>query len=69
MLSCPAHDIFLGSIDTTGNNKTKAYIVTELKKFIEDVGPRFMTQICIDNATNILGAMDDIVTTYPYISK
>jgi hypothetical protein len=40
-----------------------------LKKFIEDVGPRFVTQICTDNATNMLGAMDDIVTTYPHISK
>jgi hypothetical protein len=69
MLSCPAGDIFLGSIDTTGNKKTKAYIATELKKFIEDVGPRFVTQICIENATNMLGAMDDIVSTYPHISK
>jgi hypothetical protein len=69
MLSCPAGDIFLGSIDTTGNKKTKAYIAIELKKFIEDVGPRFVTQICTDNATNMLGAMDDIVTTYPHISK
>jgi hypothetical protein len=69
MLSCPAGDIFLGSIDTTGNKKTKAFVATELKKFIEDVGPRFVTQICTDNATNMLGAMDDIVTTYPHISK
>jgi hypothetical protein len=28
-----------------------------------------MTQICIDYATNMLGAMDDIVTTYPYVFK
>jgi hypothetical protein len=69
MLSCPVGDIFLVSINTTGNKKTKAYIATELKKFIEDVGPRFVTQICIDNATNMLGTMDDIVTTYPHISK
>jgi hypothetical protein len=69
MLSCPTGDIFLGSIDTTGNKNTKAYIATELKKFIEDVGPRFVTQICTDNATNMLGAMDDIVTTYPHIFK
>jgi pyruvate-formate lyase len=69
MLSCPAGNIFLGSIDTTGNKKTKAYIATELKKFIEDVGPRFVTQICTDNAMNMLEAMDDIVTTYPHISK
>jgi hypothetical protein len=69
MLSCPAGDIFLGSIDTTGNKKTKAYIATELKKFIDAVGPRFVTQICTDNATNMLGAMDDIVATYPHIFK
>jgi hypothetical protein len=69
MLLCLAGDIFLGSIDTTGNKKTKAYIAIELKKFIKDVGPRFVTQICTDNATNMLGAMDDIVTTYPHISK
>jgi hypothetical protein len=69
MLSCPTGDIFLGSIDMTGNKKMKAYIATELKKFIEDVGLRFVTQICTDNATNMLGAMDDIVTTYSHISK
>jgi hypothetical protein len=69
MLSCPMGDIFLGSIDTTGNKKTKAYIATELKKFIDAVGPRFVTQICTDNATNMLGAMDDIVATYPHIFK
>ena len=26
MLSCPAGDIFLGSVDTSGNKKTKEYI-------------------------------------------
>jgi hypothetical protein len=28
MLSCPIGDIYLGSIDTTGNKKMKAYIAT-----------------------------------------
>ena len=69
MLSCPVGDIFLGSIDMIRNKKTKAYIAKEFKKFIEDVGPRFVTQICTYNATNMLGAMDDIVTTYLHISK
>ena len=35
MLSCPAGDIFLGSVDTSGNKKIKEYIAGELKKFIE----------------------------------
>jgi hypothetical protein len=69
MLSCPVDDLFLGSIDTIVNKKTKAYIATELKKFIDDVGPRLVTQICTDNATNMLGAMDNIVMTYPHIFK
>jgi hypothetical protein len=69
ILLCPTGDIFLGSVDTTGNKKTKAYLAMELKKFIEDVGPRLETQICTDSAMNMLGAMDDIVTTYPHIFK
>ena len=69
MLLCPMGDIFLGSIDTIGNKKTKVYIATELKKFIDAVGLRFMTQICTNNATNMLGAMDDIVASYPHIFK
>ena len=69
MLSCPMGDIFLGSVDMTGNKKMKAYIAIELKKFIEDIGPRFVIQICTVNAINMLGAMDDIVMTYPHISK
>jgi hypothetical protein len=59
----------LGSIDMSGNKKTKAYITMELKKFIDDVGPRLVTQICTDNATNMLGAMDNIVMIYPHIFK
>jgi hypothetical protein len=43
MLLCLAGDIFLGSIDTVGNKKTKAYIAMELKKFIDEVGPSFVT--------------------------
>jgi hypothetical protein len=69
MLSCLAVEIFLDTTDLTRNKKTKAYIATELKKFIDAVGPRFGTQICTNNATNTLGAMDDIVATYPHIFK
>ena len=35
ILSYPARDIFLGSVDTSENKKTKEYIAGELKKFIE----------------------------------
>ena len=69
MLSCPAGDIFLGSIDTSGNKKTKEYIAGELKKFIEQIGPMRVSQICTDNAANMLGAVDKVIETYLHIYK
>ncbi len=69
MVCCPAGDVFLGSIDTTGNKKTKTYIAGELKTYIEKVGPKLVTQVCTDNASNMLGAMDDVVRSYPWIYK
>ncbi len=69
MMSCPTSDVFLGSIDTTGENKTILYIADKMKTFIEKVGSQYVTQICTNNASNMLGAMDDIVPTYPHIFK
>ncbi len=69
MLCCPAGDIFLGSVDTSGNKKTRQYIAGELKKYIDQVGPHLVTQVCTDNAANMLGAMDDIVNAYPHMTK
>ena len=58
MLVCPVGDIFVGSIDTTGNKKDKGYIAEKLKEYIEAVGPHNVVQICSDNASAMLGAMD-----------
>ena len=69
MLSCLADDIFLSSVDTSRNKKTKEYIAEELKKFIEQIGPMKMSQICTDNAANMLGVVDKIIETYPHIYK
>jgi hypothetical protein len=69
MMSCPIGDVFLGSIDTTGENKTMLYIVDEMKTFIEKVVSQYVTQICTDNGSNMLGAMDDIVATYLHVFK
>ena len=69
MLSCPTGDIFLGSVDTSGNKKTKEYIARELKKFIKQIGPMKVSQICTDNAANMLEAVDKVIETYPHIYK
>ena len=68
-LTNTALDVFISSIDTTGNKKTKKYIVRKLKKYIEAVGPNNVTQICSNNASTILGALDDLVATYPHLYK
>lgn len=67
MLVCPMGDVFLGSIDTTGSKKCKTYIADTLKTFIEKVGPLNVVQVCTDNATNMLGAMERINEAYPHI--
>ena len=69
MLSCPVGDIFLGSIDTTGNKKDKTYIAGKLKQYIEAVGPQNVVQVCSDNASAMLGALDQVVDEYPHIYK
>jgi hypothetical protein len=67
MMSCPAGDVFLGSIDTTSQKKTMHYIADQMKVYIEKVDPKYVTQVCTDNAANMLGALQDITRTYPHI--
>src|SRR5579875_1745593 len=69
MLVCPVGDIFIGSIDTTGMQKNQGYIAGKLKEYIEEVGPHNVVQICTDNASAMLGAMDKVVEEYPHIYK
>jgi hypothetical protein len=53
----------------TGHKKTKEYIAGELRTYIEAIGPNNMTQICSDNASAMLGALDDLVAMYPHLYK
>ena len=69
MLCCLARNIFVDLVDISGNKKTKEYIVGELKRYIEEIGPMQVNQICLDNAANMLGALDNVVKTYPHIYK
>ena len=69
MLTCLVGDIFLGSIDITGNKKNKAYIAGKLKEYIEEVGPLNVVQLCSDNASAMLGALDMVIEEYPHIYK
>ena len=39
MLYCLVDDIFVGSMDTSVNKRTKEYIVGKLKRYIKEIGP------------------------------
>ena len=69
MLVCPARNILIGSIDTTGHKKMKEYITGELKTYIEAIGPNNVIQICTDNASTMLGLLDELVATYLHLYK
>ena len=43
-------DVFLGTIDTTGNHKDHTYVATQILSFVQKVGADNVVQICTDNA-------------------
>ena len=65
MLVCPVGNIFLGSIDTTGNKKNKVYIAGQIKEYVRQVGPMNVVQLCSDNASAMLEALDMVIANYP----
>jgi hypothetical protein len=69
MLVCLAGDVFIGLVDTTGHKKTKEYIAGELRTYIEAIGSSNVIQICLDNASVMLGALDDLVAMYLHLYK
>jgi hypothetical protein len=47
----PAGKEFLGAIDTLGHMKDGVYIVDVIKRYLIEVGPQNVLQICMDNAS------------------
>ena len=67
MLVCPAGDVFLGSVDTTGEKKDIAYTANVMAKHIEDVGPKNVVQLCTDNASVMTGTLARLKEKYPHM--
>jgi hypothetical protein len=67
MQICPAGDVFLGSIDTTGSTKDAAYVATEVKRYIVGVDPAKVVQVCFDNAAAMKTAASNISREWPHI--
>jgi hypothetical protein len=67
MLVSPATEQFLGAVDTTGYPKTAEYQASIMEKYLEEVGPQNIVQICTDNTSSMKAAADIITDKYPHI--
>ena len=54
-------DVFLGTIDTTGNHKDHTYVATQILSFVRKLGVDNVIQICTDNAPVMSLAAYDVV--------
>jgi hypothetical protein len=70
MLVSPATEQFLGAVDTSEYPKIAEYQASIMEKYIEEVGPHNVVQICTDNASSMKAAVDIITDKYPtFISR
>jgi hypothetical protein len=67
MLVSLATEQFLGAVDTTGYPKTAEYQASIMEKYIEEVGPQNIVQICTHNVSSMKAAADIIIDKYPHI--
>lgn len=67
MLVSSAGEQFLGSVDTSGFEKTATYLAAILEKFIEEVGPENVVQVTTDNAAANKAAWKLVSTKYPHL--
>jgi hypothetical protein len=51
MCVSPAGKDFLGAIDTSGHMKDAVYIADVIKRYLIEVGPENVVQVCTDNAS------------------
>jgi hypothetical protein len=67
MLVSTATEQFLESVDTMGYQKTVEYQASIMEKYIEEVDPQNVVQICTDNASYMKAAADIIIEKYLHI--
>jgi Protein of unknown function (DUF 659)/hAT family C-terminal dimerisation region len=60
-------DVFLGTIDTTGNHKDHIYIAAQIHPFIQLIGSENVVQVCTDNAPVMASAGRDVMQSNPHI--
>ena len=54
-------DVFLGTIDTTGNHKDHTYVAAQIRSFVQMVGGHNVVQVCTNNASIMASAGPDVM--------
>ncbi len=65
IFACPSGDVFIGSIDTTGEWKDAHYICNALNGYIETIGVNNNVQICIGNVLIMRSATNLLIHHFP----
>jgi hypothetical protein len=60
-------DLFLGTIDTTGEHKDAQYIAEQISTFVAKVGSYNVVQICTDNAAAMANAGRIVMQSNPHM--
>jgi hypothetical protein len=60
-------DLFLGTIDTTGEHKDAQYIAEQISTFVVKLGSHNVVQICTDNAAAMANAGCTMMHSNPHI--
>ena len=62
-----AGEEFLGAIDTSGHTKDAVYIANTIKKYLIEVGPENIVQVCTDNASVMCKAVSIVQQQWPHL--
>jgi hypothetical protein len=63
----PAGKEFLGTIDTSGHMKDAIYIANVIKRYLIEVGPENVVQVCTDNANVMHKAVSIVQQQWPHL--
>jgi hypothetical protein len=67
MCVSPASEEFLGAIDTSGHMKDAVYIADVIKRYLIEVGPKNVIQVCTDNASVMRKAVSIVQQQWLYL--
>jgi hypothetical protein len=67
MCVSPTGEEFLGAIDTSGHTKDAVYIADVMKRYLIEVGPENVVQICTDNASVMRKVVRNVQEDWPHL--